>query len=262
MLRAMRLGLLVVVAAAALLAAAACKSSSDKPAPRKLRKMDVHTTIDDRGRLKLTFRLYDNKHELMPVTGSYTAEVTKLDGTVLCKAAGELARSDFSEKGAHQAPWHDAGCPADPGVDELKVNVKVTVPGAGDSKDEGTGKDKDAKGKDAANDKVFDRSLTLPLRSVYERPPAKKPADPKPTDGTAAKPADAKPAEATDAKPADAKPAEATDAKPADAKPADAKPADAKPADAKPADGSAAKPADASTANPADTKPAEKLLTR
>jgi hypothetical protein len=230
MLRAMRLGLLLVVVVAALLSAAACGSSSDKPAARKLRKMDVHTTVDDRGRLKLTLRMYDNKHELMPVAGSYTAEVTKLDGTVLCKAAGELAPADFSDKGTHQAPWHDASCPADPGVDELKVNVKVTVPGAGD---------KDDKGKDTANDKVFDRSLTLPLRSVYERPPAKKPADgsaARPTDGSAARPADASAANGSTAKPADG-----SDAKPADARPADAKPADARPADARPAEEPAAR---------------------
>ncbi len=224
MLRAMRIGLAVVVVA--LFAAAACKSSSDKPAARKLRKMDVHTTIDDRGRLKLTFRMFDSKHELMAVAGSYTAEVTRLDGTVLCKAEGALAPADFSAKGTHQAPWHDASCPADPGVDELKVNVKVTVPGAGDSgKDEAKGKDKDEakdnQGKDAGKDKVFDRSLTLPVKSLYERPPAKKPAETKPAaDGSAAKPADG-----SAAKPAETKPAE----KPAETKPAE-KPAETKPA--------------------------------
>ena len=120
----MRIGSIVVAAVLAL-TVVSCKS--EQAAARKLRKMDVHATIDDRGRLKLTFRLFDAKHEQMPVTGSYTAEVAKPDGSVLCKAAGELAPSDFSDKGTHKAQWADAGCPADPGVDELKVNVKLTV---------------------------------------------------------------------------------------------------------------------------------------
>ena len=190
MLAAMRIGSILVVA---LLAAVACKSS-DKPA-RKLRKMDFHATIDDRGRLKLAFEMFDTKHELMPVTGSYTAEVTRPDGTLLCKAAGELVPADFSEKGSHKAPWHDASCPADPGADELKVNLKVTVPGGEPRKDDKT---RDEKGAAAGKDLVFDRSVTIPVRSVYERPPAKKPVETRPADGSAATPAE---------KPADAVPA-------------------------------------------------------
>jgi hypothetical protein len=111
----MRIGSLFVVGVVALLAVVACKSS-DTPG-RKLRKMDFHPTIDDRGRLKLAFEMFDTKHVPMPVTGSYTAEVSRPDGTLLCKAAGELVPADFSEKGSHKAPWHDAKCPADPGVD-------------------------------------------------------------------------------------------------------------------------------------------------
>ncbi len=200
----MRIGSLVVVA---LFAVIACKSS-DKPAPRKLRKMDLQPAIDDRGRLKLTFTMYDNKHKPMPVAGSYTAEVTRLDGTPLCKAAGELTPADFSEKGAHKAPWHDAGCPADPGADELKVNVKVTVPGGGKGKDD-KGKD-DGKDKDAGKDTTFDRSITIPAKSVYERLPAKKPAETKPAETKPADGSAAKPADGSAAKPAEAKPAEAS----------------------------------------------------
>jgi hypothetical protein len=239
MLRAMRIGWILV---AALVVAPACKSDKDKDksGSRKLRKMDFKTTVDDRGRLLLTFRMFDAKHELMPVTGTYTAELTKLDGTPLCKAEGSLAPADFSEKGTHKPSWHDASCPTDPGVEELKVNVKVTVPAGAaakgkDDKDAKDGKDDKAKdGKDASKDTVFDRSMTLPVRSVYDRPPPKKPAETKPADGSAAKPADgsaAKPADGSAAKPAEAKPAEA---KPAEAKPAE-KPAETKPAE-KPAD--------------------------
>jgi len=195
----------------ALLAVAACGKSSDKPTARQLRKMDFHTTIDDRGRLKIAFRLFDAKHAPMPVAGSYTVEVTKLDGSLLCKAGGELAPTDFSEKGTHKAPWHDASCPADPGTDEVKVNVKVTVPGGSPDKD-------------AAKDTTFDRSITIPVRSLYERPPAKKPAETKPADGSAAKPAE-KPADGSAAKPAE---------KPAAEKPAAEKPAGGKAAERDP----------------------------
>ncbi|HWO21802.1 MAG TPA: hypothetical protein VNO30_23695 [Kofleriaceae bacterium] len=168
----MRIGSLGVVAllvASLAVAAVACKSSDKAAGPRKLRKMDFHTQIDERGRLRIAFRLFDGKHEQMPVTGSYTVEVTKPDGAVVCKAAGALAPGDFSAKGTHQAPWHEAGCPADPGADEVKVNVKVTVP-AGD----GASKEPDAKGAAAAKDTVFDRSVTIPVRSIYERPPTQK----------------------------------------------------------------------------------------
>ena len=194
----------------ALLAVTACGKSSDKPKARQLRKMDFHTTIDDRGRIKLAFRMFDAKHELMPVAGSYTVEVTKLDGNLLCKAAGELAPTDFSDKGTHKAPWHDASCPADPGTDEVKVNVKVTVPGGSPDKDGKGDKDKD-KVKDAAKDTTFDRSITIPVRSIYDRPPSRKPAETKPADGSAAKPA-AKPADGSAAKPAD-KPTDGSAAK-------------------------------------------------
>jgi hypothetical protein len=254
MLRGMRIRSFALLA---LLAVAACGKSSDKPTARKLRKMDFHTTIDDRGRIKLAFRMFDAKHELMPVAGSYTVEVTKLDGSLLCKAGGELAPTDFSEKGTHKPPWHDASCPADPGTDEVKVNVKVTVPGGSPDKDgkgdKDKGKDKD-KDKDAAKDTTFDRSITIPVRSIYDRPPARKPAETKPADGSATKPAETKPADGSAAKPAETKPAETkpgdgSAAKPAE-KPAAEKPAAEKPAAEKPA---AEKPA---AEKPAAEKPA------
>jgi hypothetical protein len=181
----MKLGSILV---AALLAFAACKSS-DKPAARKLRKLDFKTTIDDRGRLQVAFRMFDAKHELMPVAGSYTVEVTTPEGAAVCKAAGELAPGDFSDKGAHKATWHEAGCPADPGADELKVNVKVTVPGGG------KGKGKDDKGKDDGKDAMFDRQIRVPARSIYERLPVKQPAEARPAGGSSAATPAEKPAE-------------------------------------------------------------------
>lgn len=238
MLGAMRMAMLAVVLFA--IAGAGCKS--DPPATRKLRKFEVQTAIDDRGRLKLAFRLFDAKHELMPVTGSYTGEVTKLDGTVLCKAAGEFAPADFSEKGTYQAPWHDAKCPADPGADELKVNVTLTAKGQGEKE---KGKDEKAeKDEKGTADREFERSMTLPIKSLYERPPAKPPAAPavSKTEPAAEKPAAAvatdKPATpATAEKPAEAPATPATAEKPtaAPAKPAEAP---AKPAEAPTATGS------------------------
>ena len=166
----MRIGS-IVAAAVLTLAVGSCKS--EKAAARKLRKMDVDAAVDDRGRLKLSFRLFDAKHVQMPVTASYTGEVAKLDGAVICKAAGDLAPSDFTDKGIHKAQWVDAGCPADPGADELKVNVKLTVKGGAAEKEGKDAKDaKDAKGKDT----VMERSITLAVKTLYERPPSKKPA--------------------------------------------------------------------------------------
>jgi hypothetical protein len=246
MLRAMRIRSLGAVALFAA-AAVACKSSDQAAGPRKLRKMDFHTTIDDRGRLRVAFRMFDAKHEQMPVDGSYTVEVTKVDGALICKAAGELAPADFSAKGTHQAPWHEAGCPADPGADEVKVNVKVTVP-AGDAGG-GGGKEKEDKGKDdkgAAKDIVFDRSITIPVRSIYDRPPPKKPTAGSAAAGSAAagsaaagsaaagSAATGSAATGSAAAGSAAKPAE----KPTAEKPTAEKPAE-KPADAKPAAGSA-----------------------
>lgn len=197
MLPAMRIAWLAVASVVVL----GCKG--DPPAERKVRKFDVHAAIDDRGRLKLAFRLFDAKHELMPVTGSYTGEVAKLDGTVLCKAAGELAPKEFTAKGTHQATWLDAKCPLDPDADELKVNVTLVATGAGD-------KDKDGK----ATDRNFDRSMTLPVKSLYERPPGKKPTE------SAVKPAESavKPAEPAvkPAEPITPEKPEAAPAKPAD----------------------------------------------
>lgn len=162
MLAPMRIAWLAVASVVVL----GCKG--DPPPPeRTVRKFDVHAAVDDRGRLKLAFRLFDAKHELMPVAGSYTGEVAKLDGAVLCKAAGELTPKEFTAKGTHQATWLDAKCPLDPGADELKVNVTLVATGAGD-------KDKDGK----ATDRKFERSMTLPVKSLYERPPAAKPAEP------------------------------------------------------------------------------------
>jgi hypothetical protein len=136
--------------------------------------MDFHTLVDEQGRLKVTFRLFDAKHEQMPVTGSYTVEVAKPDGGWLCKGAGELAPSDFGDKGVHKAQWLDAGCPKDPGVDELKVNVKLTVKGGAAEKD---GKDKDKDAKDSKEkDTVIERSITAAVKTIYERPPQKQPA--------------------------------------------------------------------------------------
>lgn len=172
----MRIGSIVVAALLALTAGSCGKS--EKAAARKLRKMDFHAKVDDRGRLQLTFRLFDAKHEQMPVTGAYTAEVTKLDGALLCKASGELAPSDFSDKGAHKPQWADASCPADPGADELKLNVKLTVKGgAVDAEAKGKEKETEAKAKGAeAKDAVLERSVTVAVRTLYERPPVKPPA--------------------------------------------------------------------------------------
>ncbi len=173
--------------------------------------MDFKTFVDGRGRLKLELRLFDAKFEPTPITGAYTVEVAKPDGTVLCKASVDVTAADFTAKGSYKDRWHEVQCPADPGVDELNVTVKVTAKG-----------DKD--------DIVLDRTVTVAAARIYERLPAK----PKPPEKPPEKPAAEEP---TPEKPAAEKPAAEKPAadKPAAEKPAAEKPAAEKPAAEKPA---------------------------
>jgi hypothetical protein len=155
MLRAMRIPL---VLAATVLALAACGKKSD--APSKLKKMDFKVDVNERGQMKVALELFDQKHTRIATAGSYTATLSRPDGTVVCTLTRPFAKTDFSEKAAFQAAFHDASCPPEPGAAELEVHLVVTT---GDKPD----------------DPKLDREVTTPIKYIYRHLAAKAPVDPK-----------------------------------------------------------------------------------
>ncbi|MBA3397998.1 MAG: hypothetical protein H0T89_35565 [Deltaproteobacteria bacterium] len=119
-----------------------------KAAPQKLRKMAFKVQIDQAGRMMPLLELFDEKHKLMTVVGSYTMTVSRPDGTVLCSVTRPLAKTDFTDKHAYKATWQDAACPADAAAPEVRVNLEVK-----------TG--------DAADAPKLAREMTTPIKFVY-----------------------------------------------------------------------------------------------
>ncbi len=136
-----------------------------KADPPKLRKMAFKVQIDQAGRMMPLLELFDEKHRLMTVVGSYTMTVSRPDGTVLCSVTRPLAKTDFTDKHTYKATWQDAACPADPAAPEVRVNLEV-------------------KAGDAADAPKLAREMTTPIKFVYPHlakpaaadPPAADPA--------------------------------------------------------------------------------------
>jgi hypothetical protein len=99
-----------------------CKEK--KADPPKLKKMDFKVTVDERGRMLPEIELYDQKHTLVEVIGSYTMTISRPDNTVLCSHTRTLAKTDYNAKRL-KSDWQDATCPPDPAAEELRVTLEV-----------------------------------------------------------------------------------------------------------------------------------------
>ncbi|MBA3461118.1 MAG: hypothetical protein H0T46_14230 [Deltaproteobacteria bacterium] len=147
----MKLSLLSVVS----LVAFGCGKESPKEDPKagKLSKMELRLSVDGKGRIKPMFQLLDQKMNSIAVTGTYSISLTRRDGTELCNLAGEFQPADFSASHAYNAQYRDAGCPAEPGDEQVKAVIVVK-----------------------SADKTIERTLDLPAKLVWENYRAPSPA--------------------------------------------------------------------------------------
>jgi hypothetical protein len=151
MFATMKLALLYVVS----LVAFGCGKEAPKPDPKagKLSKMELRLSVDGTGRIKPMFQLLDQKLSPVAVTGTYSISLSRRDGTGLCNLAGEFQPTDFSASHAYTAQYRDAGCPTEPGDEQVRAVIVVK-----------------------SADKTIERTLDLPAKLVWENYRAPSPA--------------------------------------------------------------------------------------